>query len=705
MDFATLPITNSHNNLTMLSPLVSSSSTTANNEAASLLETSNALLCQGREKEALHILEATQLTECPPDLYLEEECDVGPRAFRLPSLSRHAFEASVAYNKALIHHARNQYVDAMSLYEQVAFTQAATSQDLAVLQMRSHNNLGHIYYMTAISEMKALEHFSAALHIARSFSFHKGYALEMADILSNWCRIQWMSGDVSQAVYEGLHEVLRLRLSVLPWDHTDCASAHYNLGVTEYAHNDGQKAVGHLMKYLQVVAAQASKNNNGSNVVVDMSLDPIPALIYILLVKNEDKEDSLAQELVRGLRTLQEKRADFIMGQQQPHEIASVLNFIGTLLFHQRDFDHALLFFQEELRLEESIVADSQNKSIEDISVSVTCNNIARILQELQRLPEAKCYYYRSLMPDYGSDIQSYSLDSKKNMDSVANSINHVMPLRSGRKVADLPTSTVNLYSTVWYNLGLIADKQGAYKEAIHAFQMSLSLRRVMLGPDHADVACLLYNIAVLQMEQQFLKEATASIKEALRIRRAAARTTSIDGTPTGQLNDCHVVKTLQKLASLHKAKGNILGALEAQREIFHIQQSSDEFESIIMRHKDMAGTTREMAELYHARGDLVFAVQKANESVAIMRHIQGSLSASRARAEFVSCMEELVAGLLLLGSLEHEMSRPEEARAHYREASAMIQQASACFSYPTELNALQEVTNMLAACHCAPEA
>lgn len=663
-------------------------------DEASLLETSTLLFCQGREKEALHLLEESTLTANPPDLYLEEEGDVGPRAFRLPSLSRQSLETTVVYNKAVIHHTRTEYLEAIRLYEQViqATPIAAISVvDVAALKMRAHNNLGQILYVAGICEAKALEHFSLALQIAKTLGTQ--HSLDQATVLSNWCRVHWMSGDVSQMVYEGLHEILRLRTAVLGWDHPDVASAHYNLGVTEYAHNDGNKAVGHLMKYLQVVATQAAKA--GASLAPELALDPIPALIYILLIKNEDKEDSLAQELVRGLRTLQEKRADPIMGAQ-PQEIASVLNFIGTLLFHQRDFDHALLFFQEELRLEEKIAAESDGTGNEDVSVSVTSNNIARILQELGRLPEAKVYYYRSLMADYGTDIQSWSLDSKKSMDTP--SLNNVVPLQSGRQVTDLPASTVNLYSTVWYNLGLIHDKQGSYKEAIHAFQMSLSLRRVMLGPDHADVACLLYNIGVLQMEQQFLKESTQSLKEALRIRRAAP-----SSSPSGQLNDSHVVKTLQKLASLLKAKGNIRGALEAQQEIFEIQSCSDEFESASFRFKDMAATTREISELHHAQSDLVNAVSKAQEAIALMRQVEVSPSSSL--PDFVACMEELVAGLLLLGSLKHEICHPEEARAHYREASAMIQQASQCFSYPTELNALQEVTKMLATCHCAPEA
>jgi tetratricopeptide (TPR) repeat protein len=134
------------------------------------------------------------------------------------------------------------------------------------------------------------------------------------------------------------------------------------------------------MRYLHVTALHSQKS------VDESELDPIPALVYILLIKNEDKEDDpMAQELVRGLRTLQENRTD--LGPHDP-VVASVLNYIGTILFHQHDFDHALLFFQEELRLEEALVEGST-----DVSVAVTCNNLGRILQEQQRLPEAILLY------------------------------------------------------------------------------------------------------------------------------------------------------------------------------------------------------------------------------------------------------------------------------------------------------------------------
>lgn len=623
----------------------------------------------------------------PADMYQEDECDVGPRAFRKPLIPEACgpsnpnglTEAFLLYNEALISHSRLDYVTATRLYKAIAHcciqdNRANFHPRLVHLGMLVNNNLGQISYRDG-SETDALSHFESALVFAKQFAGKdspRELQLDTAVVLSNWCRVRWMSGDLNEHVYSALREVLRIRTELLDQTHMDVASSHYNLGVAEYARRSRENSVKHLMRYLQVAALRAQQG-------LGSDLDPIPALIYLLLIKNEDKDDSMAQELVRGLSTLQDKRND--LGPQHP-EIASVLNFIGTLLFHQRDFDHALLFFQEELRLEETFVTGN-----DDASVSVTCNNIGRILQELQRLPEAVGYYNRALQSEYGEDIQRMSTKASTKQ----------QPMDTAQALArnenlSLPMSTMNLYSTVWYNLGLIHDKQGSYGEAIHAFQMSLGLRRVMLGPDHPDVACLLYNIGVLQMEQQLLRYATDSFREALRIRRVAA---------TGQLNDCHVVKTLQKLASLHKAKGNIEGALEAGREILHIQQLSPDFESV-SRNKEMGSTLREMAELYHAQGNTDMALTKAKESVAVLR-LLGNVPVES--EEYVSSIENFFASLLLLGSLYHEKCEPAEAFVLFQEASAIVYTASKKFAQPTALDALYEVSQMLATCHCAAEA
>jgi len=653
-----------------------------------------------------------------PDLYQEDECDVGPRMLKTPissadvdaTNSQALLEAIVLFNKALIYHAKGNTAEAKQVYEVVTFTvQQATFTTctplsspyfkvFAELAMRSYNNLGLIHYRERHEGVAAASfEFSAqfARHLAPLTS---SYRLEYATALSNWCRVNWMCGDISDKLYAGLKEVLDIRSTTLKWDHPDVAAARYNMAVAEYARQDTQKAVAQLTQYLEV-ASHRSKEQSLDD------LDAVPALIFLLLIQNEEKDDHASQELVRGLRTLQEKRQD--LGPNSS-EVASVLNFVGTLLFHKQEFASALVFFQEELRLEdynESLFVDFPGRSVDKTTtVSVTCNNIGRILQELGRYDEAITFYRRAL------ESENYEAGDVK--------------LTSGKKGANVPasmaarasaykTSSANLYSTVWYNLGLIHDKLGAYNEAIAAFEMSLELRKVLLGNDHPDIACLLYNIGVLQMEQQRLDGASTSFREALRIRRV--------GT-AGQLSDLHVVKTLEKLASLHKAKGNIEGALEAAREVLAIQEASMEYDAVA-RFKELGVTLRSIAELYHASGELDAAVPMAVDSVTKLR-IAADCAAEKMKAnvnraldhafvlDHVSSTEQLVASLLLLGSLHHERCEPLQAEPVLRGAALLVQEVATstvvhypALATPSSLHALREVTRMLGGLHCAPQA
>jgi tetratricopeptide (TPR) repeat protein len=645
----------------------------------------------------------------PVDTYHEDECDVGPRPFRaafVPSemMDVDVLQLIICYNQALVHHARQDYSLALQLYNFITGTigttlaagfEACTSQTtttLSRLAMRAHNNMGHIEYADR-SEEQAMVQFETALGYARKVQDTSAFnQLEIATVLSNWCRVQWMLGRVDETVYQALEEILRIRFNFLGWDHIDVASAHFNLGMAEYSRSCNDKALAHFMQYLQVSSHRLKTNKN-------VELDPIPGLIFVLLIKNDDKEDKMSQDLVWGLRTLQDKRQD--LGPKNS-EVASVLNFIGTLLFHQRELDHALLFFQEELRLEEHFVGAE-----EDVSVSVTCNNIGRILQELGRFPQAIYYYQRSLRHRYGDDFFGPSAPASKDKASTAShSIGCAMVGSMDESLdgsdKDIPPATMNLYSTVWYNLGLIHDKMGAFAEAIRAFRMSLKLRRAMLGRDHSDVACLLYNIGVLQMEQQLLNDATDSFREALRIRRVAA---------TGQLNDRHVVKTLQKLASLHKSKGNIYGALEACEEVMEVLKASVDFEWS-SRNESMGTTFREIAELHHAQGNLTLALDRAVDSFRILR---SASEESIGLADQPIFLEQEAAALLLIGSLQHEDCAAVQARATFAEAARLIHSsltstfdvATATFAHPNaaSLFPLLEVSSLLASVHCAPEA
>jgi len=645
-----------------------------------------------------------------PDLYQEDECDVGPRILRTPIRTDDScvqngllLEAIILFNKGLVYHSKDNVAEARQLYEVVVFTVqtlfsgqvcAAAAMELA---MRSYNNLGLLHYCEG-NETLAISSFETSLHFAKYLAdFSKNYRLEYANVLSNWCRTHWMRGDISEILYQRLREVLRIRTRILSWDHLDVAASRYNIAAADYARQDGQKAAAHLLQYLSIAAHRSSVQSLDD-------IDALPALIMLLLIQNEDKNDHASQELVRGLRALQEKRHDL---GPNTLEVASVLNFVGTSLFHLQDFEHALIFFQEELRLEDKSFSEDALGADESNSISVTCNNIGRILQELGRFQEAINYYERALQGEYG-DIKAVTHASIKDS-SVASAaeIAHSSSQHNAASPAD-PSSPINLYSTIWYNLGLIHDKLGSHNEAINAFKMSLELRRAMFGPDHSDIACLLYNIGVLQMEQGRLEDASASFREALRIRRVDA---------TGQLNDQHVIKTLEKLASLHKAKGNIYRALEATREILAVQEVSAEYDPAT-RVKEMGIMLRSVAELYQDANDLYKAVEVAKECVQMLRRAVEARSCANKSAingvselimiERFACVEQFASSLLLLGSLYHELGEPIEASKFLQEAATVVYNAKAQAELcppglrPSALFALQEVTASLAICHCA---
>merc|ERR1711935_1257569 len=376
-----------------------------------------------------------------------------------------------------------------------------------------------------------------------------------------------------------------------------------------------------------------------------------------------------------GLRTLQSKRHDLGLIHS---DVASVLNYIGTLLFRRRELDYALCFFAQELRVEEELKAQSGiRKSIdvdEDVSISVTCNNIGRILQELGRYEEAKYYYQRSLgeekilFPGKSTLVKKQKSMCKENMSD------DTVMLDSDEDtteiVLDIPAAAMNLYSTVWYNLGLIHDKMGAFKEAIRSFRMSLKLRRAMLGHEHSDVSCLYYNIGVLQMEQKLLDDATESFRMALSFRHLSGK---------GQLHDNHVIKTLQKLSSMHKAKGNVKGALEAHTDIMSVLSTSNDFDQL-SRDTKMAIATRDIADLHQAQGNLQLALKHALDSVNLFQKARMSSGDEISAMDIDNCSENVSTSiedeansLHLVGSIQHELSEPILAHNAFAEAARLV--------------------------------
>lgn len=639
------------------------------------------------------------------DNYHEEECDVGPRIFNAAIVPEDAMtldidvlQLMIAYNQALVYHANDNYPLASQLYKFITGTigtymsSGSVNSTLMHLAMRAHNNLGQIEYTERSEEYAQTEFENALAYVRNHFNISGAtssattsiqinnattpadHQLEIATVLSNWCRTRWMMGHVDQTLHDALSDILQIRIANLRLEHPDVAVAHFNIGRLEYSRHSNEKALEHFLQYMRIASSQESiaENKIEKNKDSDIELDPIQGLIYVLQIQNEGKDDEVSTDLVWGLRTLQDKREDLGLLHS---DVASVLNYIGTLLFRRRELDYALCFFAQELRVEEELKAQSgSRKSVdvdEDVSISVTCNNIGRILQELGRYQEAKYYYQRSLGEEQAmfngkchTWLKEKYMCEKASNDTAMDCDDDIEGLEG------IPAAAMNLYSTVWYNLGLIHDKMGAFKEAIRSFRMSLKLRRAMLGHEHSDVSCLYYNIGVLQMEQKLLDEATESFRQALAFRHVAGK---------GQLNDLHVIKTLQKLSKMHKAKGNITSALNAYDDILSVLSTSKDMDNRI-RNIKMAVVMRDIADLHQAQGNLQAALKHALGSVDLFRDLrrtsEDAMGTDNASEGGRSYVEEEASSLHLVGSLQHELYEPIKAQKAFAESARLIHSA-----------------------------
>uniref|UniRef100_A0A7S4AE29 MalT-like TPR region domain-containing protein n=1 Tax=Pseudo-nitzschia australis TaxID=44445 RepID=A0A7S4AE29_9STRA len=703
---------------------------------------------------------ANSLTNAHIDTYSEDECDVRPRTFNAPivpddisDLDVNVLELMIAYNRALVYQASKKYHYASHLYKFITATigtyLASGNADATLmhLAMRSHNNMGFIEF-NELSEERANVEFESALAYVRhhhNYSQANGAAwdflpssspvntstiqinsattpaehqLEIATVLSNWCRTRFTMGRIDETVHAALKDIVQIRSANLAADHHDVAAAHFNMGRAKLVSGSNNEALEHFLCYMQIWYARfeekninvdgniTDNNHNDNNTWAES--DPTQGLIYILQIQNDGKDDEISQDLVWGLSTLQEKRQN--LGPVHT-DVASVLNYIGTLLFRRRELDYALCFFALELRVEEQLKAQSDSEKSpnnDDVSISVTCNNIGRILQELERYQQAKYYYQRSLGDEKNLLTWSCCTAQKdKCMDTTNNNAN---ASDDSDDIADIPAPAMNLYSTVWYNLGLIHDKMGAFNEAIRAFRMSLKLRRAMLGHDHSDVSCLFYNIGVLQMEQNLLDDATESFREALAYRHVSGK---------GQLNDVHVIKTLQKLSSMHKAKGNVKGALVACKDMISVLTSTNDFD-VRVRNTKIAVAMRDIADLHQAQGNLQLALKYALGSADLFRDIRNtsgdnnnSMDMDNQSEDERNFFEEKTRTLLLVGSLQHELCEPLNAQITFSETARLIH-SNLCFSVinstdtpkaKATLFPLLEVSAMLSTQSCAPVA
>ena len=161
---------------------------------------------------------------------------------------------------------------------------------------------------------------------------------------------------------------------------------------------------------------------------------------------------------------------------------------------------------------------------------------------------------------------------------------------------------------------------------AMQSFLEGLRIRRNILGPDHRDVAIILYNIATIHLETGDDEEAMEYYRETLRVERIALGANHRD-----------LVLTIQHVGQVHQQRGELIDALKYFNEALEIQQqnfaqhnstfNSNHPDAFIQQHKyncdyycAVAQTYNLIGNVHLQRGDASSTVQAFADSLRAFR-------------------------------------------------------------------------------------
>jgi len=170
-----------------------------------------------------------------------------------------------------------------------------------------------------------------------------------------------------------------------------------------------------------------------------------------------------------------------------------------------------------------------------------------------------------------------------------------------GPDSADVAAGLANVASLL-QDKGDLAGAEPLYRE-------SLQIRRRVLGPDHQTVAEVLNDLALLLKQRGDLDGAEAMYRESLAIKRKQP------GEP-----DTSVAMTLMNLGGVLQNKGDLEGAEPLLRQSLEIQRAQ-----LGPDHPGVAQALSNLGSLLQARGDLAGAEPLYRESVAIRRKLLGN--------------------------------------------------------------------------------
>jgi tetratricopeptide (TPR) repeat protein len=173
-------------------------------------------------------------------------------------------------------------------------------------------------------------------------------------------------------------------------------------------------------------------------------------------------------------------------------------------------FEKGDYFKAEELSL--SAINEAQNSTDEDELLAITYSNLALTYQNMEKYPQAKIYYYKSL------------------------SLHEKLFGKDNSRVATLLNNLASLYFV-----------QHNFSKAKILFERSLAINEKAFGMEHPSLATNLDNLASIYFKQGNLEKAEAFYQRALAIREKSLGP-----------NSPETAVSLMNLATLYRSRGDL---------------------------------------------------------------------------------------------------------------------------------------------------
>lgn len=328
-------------------------------------------------------------------------------------------------------------------------------------------------------------------------------------------------------------------------------------------------------------------------------------------------------------RALRLSRAMY--GDRHPH-VAAALNCLGVLHYHnanspsdnasdamdEKSTDQetgtttarAMELFQQSLALRIEVLGPN------DVDVATVLNNIGRIHVQLDEFDLAIRYYEDALRirRTLGSDNLDYAATAfnagqsyhQKGELGRALELYHeflrVALMKFGHRHRDV--------AVVLSGIAQIHQERGENAKALELYEASLCAGKAALGEHHSEIAMLLNRLGNFHFEQERLDDALRCYKRGLQIERRVL--------PPDHPN---IVVTLSNLGEIHRQKGEWDEAANMYSDCLAILKEKHAGKD----HVDVASTLSTIGLIHDQRGDACKSLRHLQDALLMRRRLLGS--------------------------------------------------------------------------------